>query len=82
MPLCEVVLVAAGFRVAIGTLWSMNGQDGPLVAELVYSHLFGNGRIVQASEAAEALHHAVKEYSELKRKAPYQRWIPFIQMGI
>ncbi|KAF8163898.1 CHAT domain-containing protein, partial [Mycena galopus ATCC 62051] len=72
--------IAAGFRGAIGTMWSMNDEDGPLVAEIVYSHLFRNGRQPQAGEAAEALHLAVKE---LKRKnVPHERWIPFIHMGI
>jgi CHAT domain-containing protein len=72
--------IAAGFRAAIGTLWSMNDEDGPLVAEAVYSHLFRDGRNPQASEAAEALHLAVKELK--KRKVPYERWIPFIHMGV
>ncbi|KAJ6555659.1 CHAT domain-containing protein, partial [Mycena vulgaris] len=71
--------IAAGFRGVIGTLWSMNDQDGPLVAEVVYSHLFRDGRKPQASDAAEGLHLAVKELK--KRKVPYERWIPFIHMG-
>ncbi|KAJ7668916.1 CHAT domain-containing protein [Mycena rosella] len=72
--------IAAGFRGAIGTLWSMNDQDGPLVSEIVYSHLFRNGRQPRASDAAEALHLAVKELK--RQKVPYERWIPFIHMGV
>ncbi|KAJ7449197.1 CHAT domain-containing protein, partial [Mycena latifolia] len=72
--------IAAGFRGAIGTLWSMNDSDGPVVAKLVYSHLFRNGREPQVTDAAEALHLAVKELKA--RKVPYERWIPFIHMGI
>jgi CHAT domain-containing protein len=72
--------IAAGFRAAIGTLWSMDDRDGPRVAEIVYSHLFRNGRRPQVSETAEALHLAVKELK--KRKVPYERWVPFIHMGI
>jgi CHAT domain-containing protein len=72
--------IAAGFRGAIGTMWSMNDQDGPLVAEIVYSHLFRDGRPPQASDAAEALQLAVKELKA--RKVPYERWITFIHMGI
>ncbi|KAJ7745946.1 CHAT domain-containing protein, partial [Mycena maculata] len=72
--------IASGFRGAIGTLWSMNDQDGPLVAEAVYSHLFRDGQWPQASDAAEALNLAV---SKLKaQRVPYERWIPFIHMGI
>ncbi|KAJ6558770.1 CHAT domain-containing protein [Mycena vulgaris] len=72
--------IAAGFRGAIGTMWSMNDADGPLVAESVYSHLFRKGQQPQASNAAEALQLAVKELK--KRKVPYERWIPFIHMGV
>ncbi|KAJ6563290.1 CHAT domain-containing protein [Mycena vulgaris] len=72
--------IAAGFRGAIGTLWSMNDSDGPLVAESVYSHIFRDGREPQASDAAEALQLAVKGLKA--RKVKYERWIPFIHMGI
>ncbi|KAJ7487957.1 CHAT domain-containing protein [Mycena latifolia] len=72
--------IAAGFRGAIGTLWSMNDLDGAVVAEIVYSHLFRDGREPQVTDAAEALHLAVKELKA--RKVPYERWIPFVHMGI
>ncbi|KAJ7616470.1 CHAT domain-containing protein [Roridomyces roridus] len=72
--------IAAGFRSVVGTLWSMNDQDGPLVAELFYSFLFKNGRQVRADHTAEALHFAVKELRA--RNVPYERWIPFIHMGV
>ncbi|KAJ7189524.1 CHAT domain-containing protein [Mycena pura] len=72
--------IAAGFRGAIGTLWSMNDHDGPLVAKYFYSHLFRNGRQPQASDAAEALHFAVKELR--RQDVPHERWVPFIHLGI
>ncbi|KAJ7191564.1 CHAT domain-containing protein, partial [Mycena pura] len=71
--------IAAGFRGAIGTLWSMNDEDGPLVAKVFYSHLFQGGQLPEASGAAEALHLAVKELR--KQNVPYERWIPFIHTG-
>ncbi|KAJ6512360.1 CHAT domain-containing protein [Mycena vulgaris] len=72
--------IAAGFRGTIGTMWSMNDADGPLVAEIVYSHLFRDGRDPDARDAAEGLHLAVKELR--KKKVAYERWIPFIHMGL
>jgi CHAT domain-containing protein len=72
--------ITAGFRSAIGTMWSMYDPDGPTVAEVVYSHLFRDGQEPQASDAAEALQLAVRELK--KRNVPYERWIPFIHMGI
>ncbi|KAJ6529339.1 CHAT domain-containing protein [Mycena capillaripes] len=71
--------ITAGFRSAIGTMWSMNDEDGPTVAGIVYSHLFRDGR-PRASDASEALSLAVKELRN--RKIPYERWIPFIHIGI
>ncbi|KAJ6467937.1 CHAT domain-containing protein [Mycena vulgaris] len=72
--------IAAGFRGAVGTLWSMHDPDGPVVAKEFYSQLFRNGRHPSASDAAEALHLAVKELRA--RGVPYQRWVPFTHMGI
>ncbi|KAF8139121.1 CHAT domain-containing protein [Mycena galopus ATCC 62051] len=72
--------ITAGFRSAIGTMWSMNDEDGPPVAEIIYSHLFSEGRQPQASDAAEALSIAVKELR--KRKVRCERWVPFIHMEI
>ncbi|KAJ7192650.1 CHAT domain-containing protein [Mycena pura] len=72
--------IAAGFRGAIGTLWSMNDADGPVVAKSVYSHLFRDGRQPHAEDAAEALHIALKELK--KGDVPYERWIPFIHIGV
>lgn len=72
--------IAAGFRGAVGTLWSMDDRDGPFVAKLFYSHLFDNGRQPQASDAAEALYLAIKELRRMK--VSYERWVPFIHMGI
>ncbi|KAJ6597491.1 CHAT domain-containing protein [Mycena vulgaris] len=72
--------IAAGFQGVIGTLWSMDDADGPLVAEIFYSHLFGNGSQPQASDAAEALQLAVKQLKT--RNVSYERWIPFIHLGV
>jgi CHAT domain-containing protein len=72
--------IAAGFRGAIGTLWSMDDQDGPLVAKAFYSHLFHEGRQPRATDAAEALHVAVKALRKLN--VPYERWVPFIHLGV
>ncbi|KAJ6526523.1 CHAT domain-containing protein [Mycena vulgaris] len=72
--------IAAGFRSAIGTMWSMNDKDGPIVAEAVYSHLFREGRPPQATETAEALKLGIEQLK--KRNVPYERWVPFIHFGV
>ncbi|KAJ7683898.1 CHAT domain-containing protein [Mycena rosella] len=73
-------LIAAGFRAAIGTMWSMRDDDGPIVAGLVYKHLFADGRQPQATDTAEALQLAVRKLRD--NGVPYQRWMPFIHMGV
>ncbi|KAJ7869415.1 CHAT domain-containing protein, partial [Mycena leptocephala] len=71
--------ITAGFQSAIGTMWSMNDNDGPTVAETVYSHLFRDGQHPKHTDAAEALHLAVQQLKD--NKVPYERWIPFIHIG-
>ncbi|KAJ7263864.1 CHAT domain-containing protein, partial [Mycena rebaudengoi] len=72
--------IAAGFQGAIATMWSMDDKDGPVVAETVYSHLLGSGKRPQASEAAKALQLAVRKMRDAG--VPYERWVPFIHLGI
>ncbi|KAJ7240718.1 CHAT domain-containing protein [Mycena rebaudengoi] len=72
--------IAAGFQGAIATMWSMMDKDGPVVAETVYSHLLGSGKRPQASEAAKALQLAVRKMRDAG--VPYERWVPFIHLGI
>ncbi|KAJ7659016.1 CHAT domain-containing protein [Mycena polygramma] len=72
--------ITAGFRSAVGTMWSMNDQDGPTVAELLYSHIFREGNEPHANDAAEALQLAIKELRT--RETPYERWVPFIHIGV
>ncbi|KAJ7688601.1 CHAT domain-containing protein [Mycena rosella] len=72
--------IAAGFRGAIATAWSMCDSDGPLVAEAVYTHLFRNGQIPAATDAAEALQIAVRNMRD--SGIPYERWVPFIHLGV
>lgn len=72
--------ITAGFRGAIGTLWSMRDSDGPRVAETVYTHLFSGGRQPQATDAAKALQLAVRRMRD--EGVAHQRWVPFIHMGV
>ncbi|KAJ7728601.1 hypothetical protein DFH07DRAFT_998864 [Mycena maculata] len=72
--------IAAGFQGAIATMWSMCDEDGPIVAESVYAHLFGSGKRPQASDAAKALQLAVRKLRDAG--VSYERWVPFIHIGI
>ncbi|KAF8197304.1 CHAT domain-containing protein [Mycena galopus ATCC 62051] len=72
--------IAAGFRGAIGTMWSMLDPDGPVLAEAIYTHLFSNGKKPQATDVAKALQLAVRKLRD--SGVSYERWVPFIHLGI
>ncbi|KAJ6529735.1 CHAT domain-containing protein [Mycena capillaripes] len=72
--------VAAGFRAAIATMWSIIDEDGPVVAEDVYTHLFANDRTPETTDTARALQLAVRKMRD--REVPYERWVPFIHIGV
>jgi CHAT domain-containing protein len=72
--------IAAGFQGAIATMWSMLDKDGPVVAAVVYSHLFASGRRPQASDAAGALQLAVRKLRN--EGVSHERWIPFVHIGV
>ncbi|KAJ7277675.1 hypothetical protein C8J57DRAFT_1307501 [Mycena rebaudengoi] len=61
-------------------MWSMMDEDGPVVAETVYSHLLGSGHRPRASDAAKALQLAVRRLRDAG--VPYEHWVPFIHLGI
>ncbi|KAJ7264613.1 CHAT domain-containing protein [Mycena rebaudengoi] len=64
--------IAAGFQGVIATMWSMMDEDGPVVAEIVYSHLLGSGHRPRASDASKALQLAVRRLRDAE--VPYERW--------
>ncbi|KAF9533852.1 CHAT domain-containing protein [Crepidotus variabilis] len=73
-------MIFAGFKAVVGTLWSINDLDGPVVSSALYTHLFGDGREPDVLKTAEALHLAVEG---LRAKGvPPHRWVPFIHIGI
>ncbi len=82
----EVLSLAAavqfcGFRSIVGTLWTMNDSDGPVLAEAFYKHMLRNGQEnADVRDSAEAVHLATKAMRE--RGVPIQRWATFIHLGV
>lgn len=73
-------MLFAGFKAAIGTMWSIADNDGPQVAETVYGHLFADGKRPDVKMTAEALDTAVRQLRS--RGVPPHRWVPFIHIGV
>jgi CHAT domain-containing protein len=74
-------LMLAGYRSVIATMWSIKDQDAPVVADHVYSHLFGNAE-PDSTKAALALHHAVKQLHQQVGDLSFLSWVPFIHVGL
>jgi CHAT domain-containing protein len=75
-------MLLAGYRGVIATMWSIQDDDGPKVADDVYSHLFRHSQ-PDATQAAYALHMAVQKlHTELQGTKSFFSWVPFIHIGI
>jgi CHAT domain-containing protein len=72
-------IMMAGYPTVIGTLWSIEDNDAPLVADKVYSHLYNNGS-PDSRQAARALHDAVG-WLRMKDEQKFLSWVPFIHLG-
>ncbi|KAG8980116.1 hypothetical protein FRB93_009659 [Tulasnella sp. JGI-2019a] len=74
-------IMFAGFRGAVGTMWAMADEDGPVIAEHFYKHMFRNGpEGVDCRDAAKAMVVGVRELR--RREVPLARWINFVHYGI
>lgn len=86
-PISPQACLAAGYRSMVATMWSILDADAPIVAEEVYRRLFRAGSKPDSTQAAYALHHAVKLLRERKggKKEEGGRWfswVPFIHVGL
>ncbi|KAG2012070.1 hypothetical protein CC2G_012115 [Coprinopsis cinerea AmutBmut pab1-1] len=72
----------AGFRSVVATMWAIQDEDAPIVADVFYHHLFRRGTAAppDITDAAYGLHLAVKKLRDLGR--PFQQWVPFVHHGI
>ncbi|KDR74355.1 hypothetical protein GALMADRAFT_250222 [Galerina marginata CBS 339.88] len=74
-------MLFAGFRSVIGTMWTMNDNDGPEVARSIYEELFKNSDyVLDANLIPYALDSAVRK---LQRKGIHaSRWATYIHVGM
>ncbi|KAF8139335.1 CHAT domain-containing protein [Mycena galopus ATCC 62051] len=74
-------MLLAGYRGVIATMWSIQDDDAPQVAADVYEHLFKTSP-PNPTQAAEALHIAIRNLQERAGEKSFFRWVPFIHVGI
>ncbi|KAB5590461.1 aromatic di-alanine and TPR containing protein [Ceratobasidium theobromae] len=74
-------MLMAGYPSVIATMWSVKDSDAPIIAKEVYGRLLKDGKMDHRG-AARALHEAVTHLrGEVGDKA-FERWAPFIHIGV
>ncbi|KIM75313.1 hypothetical protein PILCRDRAFT_681181 [Piloderma croceum F 1598] len=82
-------LLFSGFHGAVATMWSMQDDDGPKIADSFYGNLFKTHEspitdishpYPDGTPAARALHLAVAKLRD--EKCSFKRWVPFIHLGM
>ncbi|KAI0032184.1 CHAT domain-containing protein [Vararia minispora EC-137] len=73
-------MLMAGFKSVVGTMWSINDDDAPVIAENLYEHLVNN-MDSNSDHSAYALHNAVAKLREQIGENEFMRWLPFVHVG-
>ncbi|KAG8790230.1 hypothetical protein FRC12_012436 [Ceratobasidium sp. 428] len=73
-------MIMAGYRAVIATMWAIEDQDAPLVAERFYEYMLRDG-VPDSRKSSRALHYAVTGLREKVGASAYRRWAPYIHMG-
>jgi CHAT domain-containing protein len=74
-------MLLAGYRGVVATMWSIQDDLAPEVADEFYRHIMeGEGR-PDNRRAAEALHFAIQKLRK-RGNVPLTSWIPFVHLGV
>lgn len=74
-------MLLAGYPSVIASMWSIKDSDAPVVANGVYSQLLKGGRMDYWS-AAKALHDATNKLRNSVGEKQFERWVPYIHIGV
>jgi len=81
-------MLAAGYRSVVATMWSIQDQYGPVVAESFYNDLMERGKAcgklgLDSSGSAHALHHAIQGIREIlgDSEQGLLTWVPYVHFG-
>ncbi|CAG8633266.1 16354_t:CDS:2, partial [Acaulospora colombiana] len=73
-------MLLAGYRGVVATMWSIQDDLAPKVADEFYAHIMQDDQRPDSRKAAEALHLSVQKLRK-KRNVPFTAWTPFIMQG-
>ncbi|PVF90776.1 hypothetical protein CPB86DRAFT_571151, partial [Serendipita vermifera] len=74
-------MLLAGYRGVVATMWSIQDDLAPEVADEFYAYLTRGGQQPDSRKAAEALHVSIQKLRK-KRDVPLTAWIPFVHLGV
>jgi CHAT domain-containing protein len=76
-------MLSVGYRNVIGTMWSIDDRDAPIIAAKLYSELLKprNSNTEWRDDVAEALHLAVQQLKAEVGEEAFIRWVPFIHFA-
>jgi CHAT domain-containing protein len=74
-------MLLAGYRSAVATMWSIQDDLAPEVADEFYRRVMEDEGGPDNRKAAEALHHSVQKLRK-KGGVPLTSWIPFVHLGV
>ena len=73
-------MLMTGYASVVGTMWSIQDSDAPLVAEKFYKYMMEEAG-GDSTRAAYALHYAVAALRDVAGEEKFARWAPFIHLG-
>ncbi|KDR69832.1 hypothetical protein GALMADRAFT_103931 [Galerina marginata CBS 339.88] len=77
-------MLAAGYRGAVATMWSIEDKYGPLIAEDFYSNLTRDSESLSGEHAARALHCATRNLRKSigDSESALLAWVPYVHFGL
>ncbi|PVF96629.1 hypothetical protein CPB86DRAFT_816256 [Serendipita vermifera] len=74
-------MMLAGYRGVVATMWSIEDDLAPEVADEFYRHIMVDGDRPDSRKAAEALHYSIQRLRK-KGGVSLTSWIPFVHLGV
>lgn len=77
-------MLAAGYRGAVATMWSISDHYAPQVAETFYTELMEGQDGLNVDHAARALHCATQKLREMigDSESALLVWVPYVHFGV
>lgn len=74
-------MLLAGYRGLVATMWSIQDDLAPEVADGFYTHIMQGDQQPDSRKAAEALYYSIQRLRK-KRNVPLIDWIPYVHLGL